>query len=414
MSISKKIFLIVLGCIVIIGSGFAAYQLFDFPILVLAIIACLYFIGVGLWLTFSLTKSIKILLKVVERTAHFDLSHDESYNRIKGRKDEIGKLAKNLSSMRRSLRDMLGLMLESSENIFESSQEVEKMTHNLKERTDDTLATTEHLSASMQQSAATTHQINDNTQEIKQNIYLISSNSEKGAASAKMISERASGIKESAARSAENANNIYMEVKQQLQAAINQAGAVSQIELLAQAIMQITEQTNLLSLNAAIEAARAGEAGKGFAVVADEIRKLADQSSKTAADIKKIVTIVNQSVGALTESAGVLLEFVDKDVIADYQKLIDTGEQYYSDSTQFSKMMDEFYESAKAMNKSVSNIVVALEQVTASVVDSASGIEAIAGKNAGLADDFASVKQSTQNNLVSSKKLKDQVTKFTL
>lgn len=414
MSISKKIFLIVLGCIFIIGSGVAGYLIFEFPILVIAIISCVYFIGVGLWLTFSLTKSIRILLKVVERTANFDLSHDESYNRIKGRKDEIGKLAKNLSSMRRSLRDMLGLMLETSENIFDSSQEVEKMTHHLKERTDDTLTTTEHLSASMQQSVATTHQINENTQEIKENILLIASNSENGASSAKIISERASTIKENAARSAENANNIYLNVKQQLKTAIDQAGAVSQIELLAQAIMQITEQTNLLSLNAAIEAARAGEAGKGFAVVADEIRKLADQSSKTAADIKKIVTVVNESVGALTDSAGVILEFVDKEVIADYQKLIDTGEQYYSDSTKFSSMMNEFHGSASAMNQSVSSIVSALEQVTASVVESASGIEAIAGKNAGLADDFAHVKLSTQNNLVSSRKLKDQVKKFTL
>ncbi len=414
MSIGKKILCIVIGCIIIVGGGTALYIICDFPVYIVTAIFCIFAVAIGLWLTFSLTMPIKVLSSVVERTANFDLSHDKTYNQIKGRKDEIGFLARNLSTMRGSLREILGLMANASEKVIENSQQVESMTENLKEKADDTLATTEHISASMQESAATSHQINFSTQEIKKNINLIAQNSEEGAQTANEVSIKASEIKESAVLSASNANNVYLEVKQQLQGAIDKAGEVSHIDQLAQAILQITEQTNLLSLNAAIEAARAGEAGKGFAVVADEIRKLADQSSKTAADIKNIVKTVNESVGALTNSAGVLLEFVDKEVLNDYKKLIDTGEQYYNDSAQFSKIMNEFNNSAKAMNNSIANIVTALEQVTSSVNESAEGVEIITVKTAEVVEHFVNVKVSTQDNLVASKKLKDQVSKFTL
>lgn len=414
MTIGKKILLIVIGCIVVIGGGFTASIFLHIPLAAIVVIACVFMIAVGLWLTLTITKPLRTIVTVVERTAQFDLSHDQTYNMIKGRKDEIGILARNLSTMRGAFRDMLGLMQDTSKSLMDNSLQVEDLTLDLQNKTSDTLNTTEHLSATMQESAATTQQINFSTQEIMQNVNLISQKSESGALAAQNISINASEIKENAKKAAENANNIYINVKQQLKTAMEQASAVSQIEYLAQAILQITEQTNMLSLNAAIEAARAGEAGKGFAVVADEIRKLADQSSKTAGDIKNIVQTVNQSVSALTESAGVLLDFVDKDVLSDYQKLIDTGTQYSVDSEQFSDMMNKFNESAKQMSKSISTIVTALDQVSSSVNESAEGVEKITVKTADIVEKFAEVKRSSQTNLESSKKLKDQVSKFSL
>jgi len=141
----------------------------------------------------------------------------------------------------------------------------------------------------------------------------------------KDILKRAQGIKASAIESKEKSNDIYNSVKSELEVAITSSKEVKQIDKLADSILKITQQTNLLALNAAIEAARAGEAGRGFSVVADEVRKLAEESGKTAADIQRIVKIVNKSVEELALSAGRMSNFIEQQVINDYDKNIEQG-----------------------------------------------------------------------------------------
>ena len=91
-----------------------------------------------------------------------------------------------------------------------------------------------------------------------------------------------------------------IEVTDQEMARVESSGA--EIQKIITVINGIADQTNLLALNAAIEAARAGEAGRGFSVVADEVRQLAQRSSESAADIRRLVDETNQRVKSLAGS----------------------------------------------------------------------------------------------------------------
>jgi len=320
------------------------------------------------------------LTELINKTAKLDLVYDKSFDPLLTRKDEAGIMTRAIGDMRKALREMVELLKTSSNSILENAGNVQNIVEKVHENSSDTSATTEELSAGMEETAASSEEVTASMDEIGQSVGAVAEKTKEGTNLSIEIAKRADSFKKGAIESKEKAEHIYADVKVKVEEAAKQSKEVDQINALADSILQISGQTNLLALNAAIEAARAGEAGRGFSVVADEIRKLAEQSSKTASDIQKIVNTVFSAVDNMKSGSEKVLAFIDNDVTEDYADFIKVCNKYDEDAGMVNEIMTVINGSTEELTSNLSNISTAISEVASTVNEGSKGVSDIAEK----------------------------------
>lgn len=344
-------------------------------------------------------------------TGDFTIKLSEDY---RTRKDDFGGLARDLEDMKVSVAKLVGSAKLEAENILNVVDNINTNVQILNGNIEDVAATTEELAASMEETAASAQEMSATSVEIETATRSIAEKSQEAALEIVKISKRAADTREEVVATQIKANEMKDRIEEKLEQALEQAKIVSEIKVLTEAIMGITSQTNLLALNASIEAARAGESGKGFAVVADEIRNLANQSKAAVAKIQEVTQEVTDAVENLSGNANELLQFVSTDITQGFNSLGEVAVAYMNDAIYMDGIVTDFSATSEELLASITNIMSAVSEVANAAGEGATGTSDIAEKIAVITDKSSEVTKEVEASRNSSKRLKNEISSFTI
>lgn len=246
------------------------------------------FIGVSLLLVsrniiHTLGGDPAVASAITKRIAAGDLA--TPINCAAGDKDS---LLANISSMQDTLRRMIASITSNAEQVANAAGQLMSASNEVADRARKQSDVASSMAASVEEMAVSIDQVRDNAEE------------------AHGISQEAGAISEEGAEVIHSAATEMRKISEAVQASstiVEDLGYQSdKITSIVNTIKEIADQTNLLALNAAIEAARAGEQGRGFAVVADEVRKLAERTTLSTAEIAGMVSTIQNGTRSAVSS----------------------------------------------------------------------------------------------------------------
>lgn len=328
--------------------------------------------------------------------------------------DELELISENINSLLEYIRGIMLHISSNSTQLGESTGSIAESLVSAKDNISDISATMEEMSAAMEETSASLHQVDDSVINIMDSIGSISAKASSERDLAAEIMKKVQAIYESAQTDRTDASRQAAEMSKNMNERIERSKAVEQIDTLTNEIINITDQTSLLALNASIEAARAGEAGRGFAVVANEIGSLADNSARAAEGIQRVSQEVIHAVNELANESEQMIRFMNETAMAGYERLLDNSNNYKNDVGHLSETMSDFADESLHLNNNIDRIKEAVDSVNIAVEESAKGIVGVTEMASDMTVSMESIKGEAEGNREIAGQLASEVGKFKL
>lgn len=330
----------------------------------------------GLILGFAFSKQIVMAIARARKLAN-EMAEGNFSKRAKVTTgDEIGQLITSMNTMAQSLSHIVGEVIDRANTIASTVTQLASSAESNKKSVQQQQANTEQVTSAMAQMAIT--------------ITEVASSAEESSAATARAQENARYSCDILSETETVSRQLVANAQQSQQMIVELEASTRQIESFVLVVEGISEQTNLLALNAAIEAARAGEQGRGFAVVADEVRALASRSQQATHEIKGLI----QTLVERAQSATKMIDSSDRQIEESFSSITAAKKQLdsinlallelTSANTQVAAASEEQSVAADEISHNMTDIRDAGETIMLSAQETAQASEELAQQAQGL------------------------------
>lgn len=378
-------------------------------IVVAAVVLIILSILISILFSKKITSNVEKIRDTLNKISEGDLTG--SLN-IKS-KDEFEGIAESINGLRGKFRQSMMIVKDTSNSVVEHSEKLSAVAEEMTSASEDVANSVqevannavhqaeefENISSTLNGFSYKIHEVTEAIDEVNNKIDLISSK-------AKVSNQGLEVLQGALEEIVLSFNNVSEKIK-------GFGKQLSQINEITNLINIIADQTNLIALNASIEAARAGEFGRGFTVVAEEIRKLAEQSKESSANINSLIKSVSRESELVTdisedmndrlnEEMDIITKSVDsfKDIIVNIENVFPQIGRIASNiniiDTEKAKIISHIEE---AIQKS-GDISAATEEISASAEESSASSQEVA-----LSSENLSIKAQNMINSINQFKI---------
>lgn len=253
------------------------------------------------------------------------------------------------------------------DSINEKTSELYSHSDDLVDNVTDNTATIDELSASLNSTDRFMESVKAKVEEINHWMQMFVVDMKRSVRSSEDLIEKSEKMAEQSQNAYEDSYSTFEETKNVVMETMKRMEGISEINKMADGILDIAKQTTLLSFNVTLEAVRAGTAGKGFTVVAREIGELAHTTTETASAISQMCDEINESVEQVRDCFDMVIRFMEQTVMNRFYSFTESAYAYsdsVSDIQQDISKLEQSTDSLKASLSEISENIYAVKEIT--------------------------------------------------